>query len=165
MAEATFKKSTAREYFESLVITVILALFGTTFIVQAFKIPTPSMEDNLLVGDHLLVNKFVFGARGSIIDKILPLKDIKRGDVIVFKYPKDLTKHYVKRAIGLPGDHIKIVDKQVIVNGVALKEPYKIHKAGPVSADFRDFFPPKAHPGAFFRGADEDPSWYEEYTK
>src|SRR5216110_1400664 len=104
MAEATFKKSTAREYFESLVITVILALFGTTFIVQAFKIPTPSMEDNLLVGDHLLVNKFVFGARGSIIDKILPLKDIKRGDVIVFKYPKDLTKHYVKRAIGLPGD-------------------------------------------------------------
>ena len=65
MLEATFKKSTFREYFESLVITVILALFGTTFIVQAFKIPTPSMEDNLLVGDHLLVNKFVFGARGS----------------------------------------------------------------------------------------------------
>src|SRR2546427_3709470 len=88
MAEATFKKSTAREYFESLVITVILALFGTTFIVQAFKIPTPSMEDNLLVGDHLLVNKFVFGARGSIIDKILPLKDIKRGDVIEPRAPK-----------------------------------------------------------------------------
>src|SRR5204863_5881493 len=107
MAEVVFKKSTAREYFESLVITVILALFGTTFIVQAFKIPTPSMEDNLLVGDHLLVNKFVFGARGSIIDKILPLKYIKRGNVIVFKYPKVLTKHYVKRAIGLPGDHIK----------------------------------------------------------
>ena len=120
MAEVAFKKSTAREYFESLVITVILALFGTTFIVQAFKIPTPSMEDNLLVGDHLLVNKFAFGARGSIFDKILPLKDIKRGDVIVFKYPKDLTKHYVKRAIGLPGDRIRIVDRQVFVNGVAL---------------------------------------------
>ena len=66
MAEVAYKKSTAREYFESLVITVILALFGTTFIVQVFKIPTPSMEDNLLVGDHLLVNKFVFGARGSV---------------------------------------------------------------------------------------------------
>ena len=73
MAEVAFKKSTAREYFESLVITVILALFGTTFIVQAFKIPTPSMEDNLLVGDHLLVNKFAFGARGSVLDKVLPL--------------------------------------------------------------------------------------------
>ena len=73
MAEAVFKKSTVREYFESLVITVILALFGTTFIVQAFKIPTPSMEDNLLVGDHLLVNKFVYGARGSFLDAVLPL--------------------------------------------------------------------------------------------
>src|SRR5256885_1932873 len=116
MVEAAFKKSTLREYFESLVITVILALFGTTFIVQAFKIPTPSMEDNLLVGDHLLVNKFVFGARGSILDSVLPFKNIKRGDVIVFKYPKDLSKHYVKRAIGLPGDHVKIVDKQVFVD-------------------------------------------------
>src|ERR1700746_402627 len=120
MTETTFKKSTPREYFESLVITVILALFGTTFIVQAFKIPTPSMEDNLLVGDHLLVNKFVFAARGSVLVGVLPLIAIKGGDVIVFKSPKDLTKHYVKRAIGLPGDHIKIIDKQVFVNGVAL---------------------------------------------
>src|ERR1700740_1266103 len=127
MAEAVFKKSTVREYFESLVITVVLGLFGTTFIVQAFKIPTPSMEDNLLVGDHLLVNKFVYGARGSFLDAVLPLKNIQRGDVIVFKYPKDLTKHYVKRAIGLPGDHVKIIDKQVFVNGMALNEPYKIH--------------------------------------
>ena len=167
MAEVAFKKSTAREYFESLVITVILALFGTTFIVQAFKIPTPSMEDNLLVGDHLLVNKFAFGARGSVFDKILPLKDIKRGDVIVFKYPKDLTKHYVKRAIGLPGDRIRIVDRQVFVNGVALNEPYKIHKAPPGSYDrFGDFFPPKPHYGRVAsHGADEDPFWYEEYTK
>jgi signal peptidase I len=167
MAETVFKKSTAREYFESLVITVILALFGTTFIVQAFKIPTPSMEDNLLVGDHLLVNKFAFGARGSILDRILPLKDIRRGDVIVFKYPKDLTKYYVKRAIGLPGDRIKIIDKQVFVNGVALNEPYKIHKAPPGSyADpIRDFFPPKLHPAHMYRGADEDPYWYEDYVK
>ena len=168
MAEVAFKKSTAREYFESLVITVILALFGTTFIVQAFKIPTPSMEDNLLVGDHLLVNKFVFGAPGSVLDAVLPFKEIKRGDVIVFKYPKDLTKHYVKRAIGLPGDRIKIADKQVFVNDVAINEPYKVHKAPPgsYSDPFRDFFPPKPHPGRVYRGgSDEDPYWYEEYTK
>src|SRR3954469_11751662 len=167
MTELAFKKSTAREYFESLVITVILALFGTTFIVQAFKIPTPSMEDNLLVGDHLLVNKFVFGTRGAVIDAVLPFKDIRRGDVIVFKYPKDLTKHYVKRAIGLPGDRVKIGDKQVFVNDVRLNEPYKTHKSPPGSyADpFRDFFPPKPHPGRIYRGADEDPYWYEDYVK
>ncbi|HYR91550.1 MAG TPA: signal peptidase I [Terriglobia bacterium] len=167
MTEAAFKKSTIREYFESLVITVILALFGTTFIVQAFKIPTPSMEDNLLVGDHLLVNKFVFGARGSFLDPVLPFKDIKRGDVIVFRYPKDLSKHYVKRAIGLPGDRIKIADKQVFVNDVALNEPYKIHKspAGSYADPFRDYFPPKPHPGRIYRGVDDDPYWYEEYVK
>ncbi len=172
MAEAAYRKSTVREYFESLVITVILALFGTTFIVQAFKIPTPSMEDNLLVGDHLLVNKFVFGARGSFVDAVLPFKDIKRGDVIVFKYPKDLTKHYVKRAIGLPGDHLKIVDRQVFVNGQPLDEPYKIHKAPPGAyADaFRDFFPPRPHPESgrlrmSYRSSDEDPFWYEDFTK
>ena len=77
--EPTYKKSVPREYFESLVITVILALFGTTFIVQAFKIPTPSMENNLLVGDHLLVNKFTFGTPGSWIDAVLPFNQVDRG--------------------------------------------------------------------------------------
>src|SRR5678816_1807963 len=125
MAGETFKKSTAREYFESLAITVILALFGTTFIVQAFKIPTPSMEDNLLVGDHLLVNKFAYGAPGSITDFVLPLRQIHRGDVIVFKYPRDLSKHYVKRVIGLPGDRIHVTDADVFINGQALAESYK----------------------------------------
>ena len=125
MAGETFKKSTAREYFESLAITVILALFGTTFIVQAFKIPTPSMEDNLLVGDHLLVNKFAFGAPGSITDAVLPLREIHRGDIIVFKYPHDLAKHYVKRVIGLPGDKIHTVNAEVFVNGSPLAETYK----------------------------------------
>src|SRR5438105_1123350 len=167
MTELTYTKSTAREYFESLVITVILALFGTTFIVQAFKIPTPSMEDNLLVGDHLLVNKFAFGSKGSFVDRLLPFREIHHGDIIVFRYPKDLTKHYVKRAIGLPGDHLKIIDKQVFVNDVPLSEPYKIHKSPPGSyADpFRDFFPPKPHAGRVYRGGEEDPYWYEEYAK
>jgi len=102
-----------------------------------------------------------------MIDAIMPFKNIKRGDVIVFKYPKDLTKHYVKRAIGLPGDRLKIVDKQVFVNDVALDETYKIHKSPPGSyADpFRDFFPPKPHQGRIFQGADEDPYWYESSRK
>jgi signal peptidase I len=140
-----FKKSTAREYFESLVITVILALFGTTFIVQAFKIPTPSMEDNLLVGDHLLVNKFAFGAPGGVLDAVLPFREIQRGDVIVFKYPRDLSKHYVKRVIGLPGERLHLEDRQVVINGEPLSEAYKIHKTerpGAYREVSEDFFPP-----------------------
>lgn len=136
MVGETFRKSTAREYFESLTITVILALFGTTFIVQAFKIPTPSMEDNLLVGDHLLVNKFAFGAPGSVTDRVLPLRSIHRGDIIVFKYPRDLTKHYVKRVIGLPGDKLHVVDSEVFVNGQPLVEPYKRLRPNSFRADF-----------------------------
>ena len=163
MTEPTFTKSTAREYFESLVITVVLALFGTTFIVQAFKIPTESMEDNLLVGDHLLVNKFAFGARGSLIDGILPLRQIHRGDVIVFKYPNELSKNFVKRAIGLPGDHIRTVDRQVFVNGQPLDEPYKVHKI-PRGAfpDPRDNFPPKSEARIFDSGG--DPFWFKKFV-
>src|SRR3979409_2136774 len=86
----TFKKSTVREYFESVIIAVILALFIRTFVVQAFKIPTGSMENNLLIGDHLLVNKFMFGPTASSLERtLLPVRAIKRGDVIVFKYPEE----------------------------------------------------------------------------
>jgi len=123
------RQSSVREYFESLVVTVILALFGTTFIVQAFKIPTPSMEDNLLVGDHLLVNKFIFGNSDSWICRVLPFRDIRRGDIIVFRYPEDLSKHYVKRAIGIPGDRIRISNQRFYLNGNLLPEPYIFHKA------------------------------------
>src|SRR4249919_1353211 len=79
--------TTIPEYLESLLVTVILALFGTSFVVQAFKIPSPSMEPTLLVGDHLLVNKFIFGGRGQWYDAVLPYRDVRRGDVIVFKFP------------------------------------------------------------------------------
>ena len=103
----TFKKSVVREYFESLVIAVVLALFIRTFVVQAFKIPTGSMEQNLLIGDHLLVNKFVFGPAVSRFEKmLLPMTDIRRLDVIVFKYPEDPERDFIKRVIGLPGDTI-----------------------------------------------------------
>src|SRR4030081_2673332 len=111
------EKTTLQEYIESLLVTVILALFGTSFIVQAFKIPSQSMEQTLLVGDHLLGNKFIFGGRGAWYEKILPYRPVARGDVIVFKFPFQDHPHYVKRVIGIPGDKIKIVDQQVYRNG------------------------------------------------
>ncbi len=120
-----FKKSTLREYFESIVIAVILALFIRTFVVQAFKIPTGSMENNLLIGDHLLVNKFVFGPTASRLERmLLPVGTIKRGDVIVFKYPEEPDRDFIKRVIGLPGETLEVRDKKVYVNGQALVEPY-----------------------------------------
>ncbi len=108
-----FKKSSWRETFESLVVTVILAVFGTTFVVQAFKIPSGSMENTLLIGDHLLVNKFVFAFPTRHIKPVLPYRDIRRGDIVVFKFmwPSDRSQpgeHYVKRVVGLPGDRIRI---------------------------------------------------------
>jgi hypothetical protein len=93
------KRSTFAEYAESLLVTVLLALFGTTFIVQAFKIPSQSMEPTLLVGDHLLVNKFIFEGNGAWYEKLLPYRAIRRGDIIVFKFPFDDHPHYVKRVI------------------------------------------------------------------
>ena len=115
------------EFVESLLVTILLALFGTTFIVQAFKIPSESMEPTLLVGDHLLVNKFVFEGTGAWYDKVLPYRPILHGDIIVFKFPFDDHPHYVKRVIGLPGDHIRITANQVYVNGQKLSEPYVVH--------------------------------------
>src|SRR5438034_10416517 len=113
-----FKKSTIREYFESIVIAVILALFIRTFVVQAFKLPTGSMEENLLIGDHLLVNKFVFGPTATPLERaLLPVADIKRGDVIVFKYPEEPDRDFIKRVIGLPGETIEVREKRVLVNG------------------------------------------------
>jgi signal peptidase I len=122
---AEFKKSTIREYFESIVIAVILALFIRTFVVQAFKIPTGSMEENLLIGDHLLVNKFVFGPTASAIERtLLPVTPIKRGDVLVFKYPEDPERDFIKRVIGLPGEKVELREKKVYINDRALDEPY-----------------------------------------
>jgi signal peptidase I len=132
---AAFKKSTGREYFESIVIAVILALFIRTFVVQAFKIPTGSMENNLLVGDHLLVNKFIFAPTAAPIEEaLLPIEPIERGDVIVFKYPEDPARDFIKRVIGLPGETLEIRNKKVIVNGTPLEEPY-VHFLLPPSRD------------------------------
>ena len=119
------RKSTAREYFESILIAVILALFARTFVVQAFKIPTGSMEPNLLVGDHLLVNKFVFAPTATPLERaLLPTREVRRGDIIVFKYPEEPDRDFIKRVIGLPGETIELRSKKVYVNGTPLEEPY-----------------------------------------
>jgi signal peptidase I len=121
----TYRKSTAREYFESICVAVILALFVRTFIVQAFKIPTGSMENNLLIGDHLLVNKFVFAPTlATIENRLLPIDPIRRGDVIVFKYPEQPDRDFIKRVIGLPGETIELRNKKVYIDGKPLDEPY-----------------------------------------
>ncbi len=119
-----FRKSTVREYFESIVITAIIALFATTYVIQAFKIPTGSMESNLLIGDHLLVNKFVYGIQDGFFSKLLPYKAPKRGDVIVFKYPNSPEVAYVKRLMGMPGDKVEMIGRTLYINGKALEEDY-----------------------------------------
>lgn len=111
-----------REYFESAVVTVIMALFGMTFIIQAVKVPTGSMENNILIGDHFLVNKFIFGSTNTWLDHLLPVRPVRRGDVIVFKYPEDPQTNYVKRVIGLPGETVEIRGIRVYINGQELPE-------------------------------------------
>jgi signal peptidase I len=121
----SYRKSTAREYFESICVAVILALFVRTFIVQAFKIPTGSMENNLLIGDHLLVNKFVYAPTVTSLERaLLPIDPIRRGDIIVFKYPEEPERDFIKRVIGLPGDTLELRNKRVYINGTMLDEPY-----------------------------------------
>ena len=125
MTTVAFQKSTVREYFESIVVAVILALFIRTFVVQAFKIPTGSMEPNLLVGDHLLVNKFVFAPTLAGLERtLLPMRPIVRGDVVVFKFPEDPERDFIKRIVGLPGETIEVRGTQVLVNGTAIDQPF-----------------------------------------
>jgi signal peptidase I len=148
-----------REYIESLLVTVILALFGTTFVVQAFKIPSQSMEPTLLVGDHLLVNKFIFGGRHHWYDVVLPYRDVRRGDIIVFKFPYQDHPHYVKRVIGVPGDRIKIVDQQVYRNGEKLTEPYAYHDPSAAYDPFLYNFPPAGRDDLLFS---MQPEWSQQ---
>jgi signal peptidase I len=126
-------------------VTILLLLFGTTTLVQAFVIPTGSMEDTLLVGDHLLVDKLAYAPPGPVSKYLLPYTDVKRGDIIVFRYPVDIRQTFVKRVVGIPGDRIRIVNKQVYRNAAALNEPYKFHKTEYVDP-YRDNFPSQAYP-------------------
>lgn len=119
------KKSVFREYFEAIVIALVLALFIRTFVAQAFKIPSGSMLPTLLIGDYLLVNKFIYGIKNPFTGQILiPLSEPKRGDVVVFRYPMDKKVDYIKRVIGTPGDTIEIKDKQLFINGEKFEDSH-----------------------------------------
>src|SRR5271155_895016 len=142
---------------QSLLGTVVIAVFVITFIVQAFQIPSPSMENTLLVGDYLLVNKLCYGG-GSLGDYFMPYHKVRRGDIVVFHYPVNPAQHFVKRVIGVPGDRVRLVNKQVFVNGGALKEPYA-HFSRPANDLFRDSFPRlDVAPG-------ETPEWWVQLRK
>jgi len=122
-------RSTLREYAEAIIIAILLALFIRTFIVQAFKIPSGSMIETLQIGDHILVNKFLYGLKIPYTGlDLFPIRNPRRLDVIVFKYPEDETKDFIKRVIGLPGDVVEVRNKTVYVNNKALVEPYAIHR-------------------------------------
>src|SRR5215469_5647291 len=120
-------------------VTILILLFGTSTIAQPFVIPTSSMHNTLYTGDHLIVDKLAYAPPGAISKHILPYEEVKRGDIIVFRHPTLITVDYVKRVIGMPGDHIKLVNKQVILNGKVLNEPYAVHMDNYLN--YRDNFP------------------------
>jgi len=129
-----------RNFFHEWTLNILILLFGTTTLVQAFIVPTPSMDTTVMVGDHLLVDKLSYAPAGSFSRYVLPYTDPKRGDVIVFRYPMDISQNYVKRVMGVPGDHIHLVNKVVYLNGKPLTEPYAQH-IFPNPDPYRDNFP------------------------
>ena len=135
-----FRKTVIGEYAEALIWAVALALVLTTFVVQAFKIPSGSMLETLQIGDHLLVNKFLYGLRNPFNDDYL-IRGVepKVGDIIVFRYPKDRSLDYIKRIVGVPGDTLEMRNKVLYRNGVEVQEPYTHHDSGPrqLGADHR----------------------------
>lgn len=156
------RKSIIREYAESLIIAVILALFVRTWVFQAFKIPTGSMEPNLLVGDHLIVNRMVFAPTVTGVERVLlPGRPIKRGDVVVFKFPKDPERDFIKRVIGLPGDQLELRRKQLHINGKPLEDSWG-HYSQPLSIDgqpagdsrLEDYGPVTVPPDQYFMMGD-----------
>jgi signal peptidase I len=130
-----------REFVHEWTLNILILVFGTTTLLQAFIVPTPSMDATVMVGDHLIVDKLAYSPSGPISRFLLPYTEPKRGDIIVFRYPLDIRQNYVKRVIGVPGDHIKIVDKQLYLNGKAMGvEPYAQH-VFPGLERYRDNFP------------------------
>jgi len=118
-----------REYYEAILVAVIFTLFARTFVAQAFKIPTGSMEDNLLVGDHLFVNKFIYAPHfDTPLHALMPYRDIRPGDVVVFKYPQDPERDFIKRAVAVAGNTVEVRAKELRLNGRAEVNPHVVHK-------------------------------------
>ncbi len=159
------KKSGLRENIEAILVAVVLALFIRTFVVQAFKIPSGSMKETLQIGDHILVNKFIYGVKAPyLLATIIPGKNPKRGDIVVFKFPEDPDKDFIKRVIGVEGDVVECRDKQVYVNHKPLNHDHGIHKdpnVFPAKLKPRDNFGPVVVPenSLFVMGDNRDESY------
>jgi len=163
------KKGKLRENVEAILVAVVLALFIRTFVVQAFKIPSGSMKQTLQIGDHILVNKFIYGVKMPFVDKVvIPVKDPRRGEIVVFKFPEDPDKDFIKRVVGVAGDEIKIHNKKVFVNGKPLNHDFGIYvdpRIFPPSAEPRDNFGPISVPpnALFVMGDNRDQSYDSRY--
>ncbi len=160
------RKGRAREYIEAFVVALLIALVVRTLVVQAFKIPSGSMETTLLVGDHIFVNKFIYGYHVPYTKgRVLEFRHPKRGEIIVFEFPTDPSKDFIKRVIGVPGDTVEIRNKTVYVNGKALEEPYTRYVDGPgadgLAPSGRDNMPPVRVPPdkLFVMGDNRDRSY------
>jgi signal peptidase I len=140
-----------RGFIPDWTVTIIFLLFGITTIAQPFVIPSPSMESTLMTGDHVLVDKLVYALPGPISRHLLPYEPVHRGDIIVFRYPMDISQNYVKRCMGVPGDHIRIVNKDVYLNGKKLVEPYAYHRSAAI-IPYRDNFPAEPDSLVYDRG-------------
>ncbi len=165
------KHGVVREYYEAILVAVAFTLFARTFVVQAFKIPSGSMEDNLLIGDHLFVNKFIYAPHWDTpLHKLLPYRDIRRGDVVVFKFPQDPQRDFIKRAVAVAGDEVEIRGKKLFINGQPENNPRAVFKdpnvipPSPYLGDdrrFRDYFGPYVVPKdhVFCMGDNRDNSY------
>jgi signal peptidase I len=159
------KKSKIQEYAEAIIIAILIALFIRTFIVQAFKIPSGSMKPTLLVGDHILVNKFIYGVKIPFVRKtLIPIGNPERGDVIVFIYPEDRSKDFIKRVIAVGGDTVEIHNKKILLNGKPLEDSHGVNVDSvifPASIQPRDNFGPVKVPKGtlFVMGDNRDQSY------
>ena len=158
-------KSKLQEYIEAIILAIVIAFFIRTFVIQAYKIPSGSMKPTLLIGDHILVSKFNYGIKLPLIrSTLVPLGTPKRGDIVVFIYPEDRSKDFIKRLIGVPGDTIEIRDKKILINGLPYKDEHGVyvdHLIIPGSVQPRDNFGPVTVPKQklFVMGDNRDESY------
>ncbi len=158
-------KSKLREYVEAILLAIVIAFFIRTFVIQAYKIPSGSMKPTLLIGDHILVSKFSYGIKLPFIrSTVIPIGEPKRGDIVVFIYPEDRSKDFIKRLIGVPGDTIEIRNKKILLNGLPFDDGHGVHSDSiiiPASVQPRDNFGPVKVPegSLFVMGDNRDESY------